>query len=152
MKVKNKVMLAGFLIASVMGTLIFMGIAQTASYYMAVDEFFEQKGKLSDRSVKLSGFIIGDSVIYDERNLKLAFDIKDEEGDQRLSVVYEGVKPDTFIDGWETIVDGRLDEEGTFVATELLVKCPSKYEAEEYQNDAGTYKYDSEKPYDQKDH
>lgn len=152
MKVKNKVMLAGFLIASVMGTLIFMGIAQTASYYMTVDEFFEQNGKLSDRSVKLSGFIIGDSVIYDERNLKLTFDIKDEEGHQRLSVVYVGVKPDTFIDGWETIVDGRLDEEGTFVATELLVKCPSKYEAEEYEKDAETYKTDSEEPYDQKDH
>jgi cytochrome c-type biogenesis protein CcmE len=148
-KVKNKVLLAGFLIASVMGTLIFMGVAQTASYYMTVNEFFEQKEKLSDRSLKLSGFIVGETVVYDEQNLRLAFDITDEAGEKQLSVVYEGVKPDTFIDEWETIIEGRINEEGVFIATELLVKCPSKYEAEEYEYDSKEYKYDSGKPNDQ---
>jgi cytochrome c-type biogenesis protein CcmE len=150
-KTKNKVLLAGLLIAGVMGALIFMGVAQTASYYMTVDEFFEKQDKLSDRSLKLSGFIVGESVDYDPQNLKLAFDITDEAGEQQLSVVYEGVKPDTFIDGWETIIEGRINEEGVFIATELLVKCPSKYESEEYQYDSEDYEYESEKPYDQKD-
>jgi cytochrome c-type biogenesis protein CcmE len=84
-KAKNKVLIAGFLIAGVMGTLIFMGVAQTASYYMTIDELFEQKEQFSDRALKLSGFIVGDTVVYDEQNLKLAFDITDEAGGKQLS-------------------------------------------------------------------
>ncbi|EGL84135.1 CcmE/CycJ protein [Caldalkalibacillus thermarum TA2.A1] len=132
MSVKTKVLLAAMVLIFAMGSLIVVSVAQTASYYLTVDEFSEQKERLSDRPVRISGFIDGGSVDYDEQNLILRFDIQDEERTKQISVVYEGVKPDTFIDGWEAIVEGRLNEEGVFEATELLVKCPSKYEGEEY--------------------
>lgn len=46
-----------------------------------------------------------------------------------LPVVYEGVVPDTFDLAESVTVGGRLAEDGTFVADQLLVQCPSKYEA-----------------------
>ena len=48
-----------------------------------------------------------------------------------LPVSYHGIIPDTFVDDAAVVVEGRLQEDGTFVAHELLAKCPSKYEAAE---------------------
>jgi cytochrome c-type biogenesis protein CcmE len=147
LKAKSKVIIAGVIILLAIGGLIATGVANTASYYMTVDEFMEKKETLSNRTVKLSGFIIGDSVIYDEQNLKLRFEIRDEEETTRLWVVYEGVKPDMFTDGWEAIVDGQLNKEGVFIASELLVKCPSKYEEQEnlLESDKPYYEYQEKK-------
>jgi cytochrome c-type biogenesis protein CcmE len=61
--------------------------------------------------------------------------LKGESGN-RISFKYEGVKPDAFNDDWEAIVDGRLQPDGIFKATDLLVKCPSKYEAMEQSGDS----------------
>jgi cytochrome c-type biogenesis protein CcmE len=44
-------------------------------------------------------------------------------------VVYRGLAPDTFTDGVEVVVEGRLQPDGTFRATTLLAKCGSRYEA-----------------------
>ena len=37
--------------------------------------------------------------------------------------------PDTFKDGAEVVVKGTLDGQ-TFVSTEVMAKCPSKYQAQ----------------------
>ena len=41
---------------------------------------------------------------------------------------YRGVAPDTFTDGVDIVVEGRLDANGVFQATTLLAKCASRYE------------------------
>ena len=43
-------------------------------------------------------------------------------------VVYRGIAPDTFTDGVDVVVEGRLGADGTFRATTLLAKCASRYE------------------------
>jgi cytochrome c-type biogenesis protein CcmE len=54
-----------------------------------------------------------------------------------VTVRYEGVVPDTFKDDAEVIVTGTLGSDGVFQASDLLAKCPSKYEAE--MKSKGTY-------------
>ncbi len=51
------------------------------------------------------------------------------DGTASLPVNYHGIIPDTFVDGADVVVEGRLGEDGTFVAHTMLAKCPSKYEA-----------------------
>ena len=46
-----------------------------------------------------------------------------------LPVAYHGIIPDTFVDGADVTVEGSLTSAGTFQATNLMAKCPSKYEA-----------------------
>ncbi len=46
-----------------------------------------------------------------------------------LPVRYAGVVPDTFRDCAGVTVRGQLGEDGTFVADEIVAKCPSRYEA-----------------------
>jgi cytochrome c-type biogenesis protein CcmE len=54
-----------------------------------------------------------------------------------VTVRYTGVVPDTFKDDAEVIVTGTLGSDGVFQASDLLAKCPSKYEAEA--KSKGTY-------------
>ena len=53
-------------------------------------------------------------------------------GQDTLPVVYASLEtPDLFKDGAEVVVEGRLvgSGRGTFEATHILAKCPSKFEA-----------------------
>jgi len=56
------------------------------------------------------------------------FEMTDEKG-EKFKVVYDGVKPSNFEQATEVVAIGRYDN-GIFQAEQLLVKCPSKYEAE----------------------
>jgi cytochrome c-type biogenesis protein CcmE len=47
----------------------------------------------------------------------------------KLRVVYVGVKPDLMRNEAQAIMTGHLAADGVFYADELLLKCPTKYEA-----------------------
>ena len=49
---------------------------------------------------------------------------------RRLQVVYIGVKPDLLRHEAQAIMTGRMDDNGVFQASELLLKCPTRYEEE----------------------
>jgi cytochrome c-type biogenesis protein CcmE len=51
-----------------------------------------------------------------------------ERTQQSIPVEYTGFVPDTFREGSGVTVRGRLQGDGTFVANEVVAKCPSKYE------------------------
>ena len=74
----------------------------------------------------MSGHIVGESILWEPRDLRLEFDMVDESG--RMSVVYDGSRPDMFRDEAELVVEGKLSPEGVFEARTLMLKCPSKYE------------------------
>jgi cytochrome c-type biogenesis protein CcmE len=52
-----------------------------------------------------------------------------EHGGSRLAVHYTNVVPDTFQEGGEIVLTGRLEGvKDLFVSDEMSAKCPSKYE------------------------
>jgi cytochrome c-type biogenesis protein CcmE len=44
-------------------------------------------------------------------------------------VVYKGAKPDLLKDEAQAILTGKVGADGIFYASELLLKCPTKYQA-----------------------
>lgn len=68
------------------------------------------------------------SVRYDVTKSELAFALKDDHGEV-LPVVYHGVKPANFEQATSVVAIGTFTA-GRFEADQLLVKCPSKYQAE----------------------
>jgi cytochrome c-type biogenesis protein CcmE len=58
----------------------------------------------------------------------LSFGLRDAHGEV-LPVEYRGVVPGNFDQATSIVAIGRY-RNGTFEAEELLVKCPSKYQAE----------------------
>ena len=67
----------------------------------------------------------------------MKFDMTD--GARTYPVSYRGITPDTFTDGVDVVVEGRLDRDGTFAATTVLAKCASRYEnvPEKYKDTPG---------------
>jgi cytochrome c-type biogenesis protein CcmE len=92
---------------------------------------FEQ-ARESSRTVQVAGHIDFDRVEYDLDNQRLVFDIyemdpQDPVSPDRLTVVYHGVVPGNFDQATSIVVRGK-PEDDLFMAEQLLVKCPSKYQ------------------------
>jgi cytochrome c-type biogenesis protein CcmE len=54
------------------------------------------------------------------------------EGEARLPVQYKGVKPDMFQAGVSVMVEGRIGQDGSLLASTLMTSCPSKYRDEKH--------------------
>ncbi len=130
---RRKTLVATFIVFVAVVYLITLGLGGTTAYYWTVDEVLDKGAGSELNRFRVSGKLVGDSVRWDAEAVRLTFDITGtEEGDKnRLTVVYNGVKPDNFMDSSEVIVEGKLDDSGVFIADTLLVKCPTKYEAED---------------------
>jgi len=85
---------------------------------------------LRDRKIQVSGNVVENSFSIDDN--VLSFQIYDPEADPsdqfRLPVRYDGGVSATFGNDVTAICTGKLDETGTLVCSELVTKCPSKYE------------------------
>lgn len=66
--------------------------------------------------------------IEDIQNRKFIFYIKDANNNE-MKVVYHGIKPNNFEIATNVVVTGKY-ENGYFNATDVLTKCPSKYEGQ----------------------
>jgi cytochrome c-type biogenesis protein CcmE len=89
--------------------------------------------------VKLGARVVAGSIKRDAGGREYAFVVTD--GAQTVNVVYRGIAPDTFTDGVDVVVEGRMGPDGTFRATTLLAKCASRYEnAPEKYRDTPGYK------------
>ena len=76
---------------------------------------------------ELTGKVVVGSV--DRSGDSLRFRVRDRNGTASVPVTYSGVVSDTFRDGREVILKGRL-QNGVFVGERdsLTTKCPSKFE------------------------
>lgn len=148
---RSKFILGGLFILAAVVYLIFSSTQQSAEYFMTVDELKTKGSQVIDKSLRLSGAVIGDSIQYDPQTLTLTFDVANVPGDNaeieaqgglaavlkaavadptrtRVTVVYVGPKPDLLRSEAQAIMTGHLGTDGIFYAEELLLKCPTKYE------------------------
>ena len=140
MNARSKFLIGGLLVLGSAGYLMASSIKQTAVYYLtptelaariASDPTFYQTG------VRVGARVVPGSIVREPGGREVAFRVTD--GARTYPVVYRGITPDTFADGVDVVVEGRLGHDGTFQATTLLAKCASRYEnaPEKYQNTPG---------------
>lgn len=82
----------------------------------------------SNRSVQVKGVAIDGTVRELDENT-FTFEMEDMSG-QVLRVRRTGIIPVNLFEADNVVVKGRY-KDGEFVAQQILVKCPSKYEAQE---------------------
>lgn len=126
---RSKLIVALVVVVCVISLLIRTAVTHASTYYVTVNEFFQQSVAEQERQTTISGEIIGSSVQWNPTTRMLQFDVEDTTGGRKLPVVYYGDKPDDFTNNWPVVVTGNRQANGHFVASKLLVKCPSKYEA-----------------------
>jgi cytochrome c-type biogenesis protein CcmE len=89
-----------------------------------------------DVPVRVHGYVSEGSIERDVPGRQVRFRVQNEaphgggSAEGALAVIYASLEtPDLFKDGAEVVVEGRLDGSGSFHATNVLAKCPSKFEA-----------------------
>ncbi|MBE3591183.1 MAG: cytochrome c maturation protein CcmE [Firmicutes bacterium] len=105
--------------------LAYTTVANAAEYYYNVDQVTKLSGAAAGRFLQVHGRVLPGSIDWRPAVPELRFQL--EWNGAVLPVVYRGVKPDVFQDGLEAVAAGRL-QGGTLQATDVTVKCPSKYE------------------------
>ena len=126
---RRKVLFAGVVVAVAIGFLVYMLVSQFTTYYLTVSEFVEKGDSLYGKQIRVAGQVVPESVDRDAENFTLSFTLAD--GEASLPVDYKGVVPDTFKAGSDLVLEGKCDAQGVFQATDLIAKCPSKYEPAE---------------------
>jgi cytochrome c-type biogenesis protein CcmE len=87
------------------------------------------EARRSGTSSQVNGTLSDPSKVhYDVDKGELVFALQDEKKEV-MQVVYRGVKPANFEQATSVVAIGTF-KDGRFEADQLLVKCPSKYQAE----------------------
>ncbi len=129
MKPRTKFLLGGALLLGTAGYLMASSIKDTAVYYLTPGELSAKTvadPTFFETGVKVGARVVPGSIKREAGGRQVAFAISD--GAKTYNVIYRGITPDTFTDGVDVVVEGRLDHGGTFHATTLLAKCASRYE------------------------
>jgi len=119
----------------IIGTIVILAFAvwgvsaffKTTVRYVSFDEARQAK-----KTVRVVGGIDFDSVRFSDNNTHLVFSIYDLEASDpmvadRMTIIYDGVIPGNFDQATSVLVRGKPGPDG-FIAEQLLVKCPSKYQ------------------------
>jgi cytochrome c-type biogenesis protein CcmE len=78
-----------------------------------------------NRSFRVGGLVVDGSVKREENSLAVQFDLTDNA--EVVPVTYTGILPDLFREGQGIVAMGRLDNNGLFVADEVLAKHDENY-------------------------
>ena len=129
MNARNKFLIGGVLVLGTASYLMASSIDETATYYLTPSELagkVQANPRFVKNGVKVGARVVSGTIVRDPGGRELSFTMTD--GTRTYPVHYRGVTPDTFTDGVDIVVEGRLDANGVFQATTLLAKCASRYE------------------------
>jgi len=151
MRNRTTFIIAGLLIVAAVAYLIISSTGTTAQYFLTVEELAQMGDDALGKNLTVSGAVLGDTIDYDAMGPRVTFTIVHVPGDPqdveragglaqvlhdatlnpdrpRLEIVYDSVKPDLLQNEAQAIVRGRLAPDGRFLADDLLLKCPTRYE------------------------
>lgn len=146
-----KFIIGGVLFAAAVAFMVISASKATAEFFLTIRELQDSEKDLSGQNLRVSGAVLGESIFFDRETEQLHFTIAHIPGDEEeieqqgglnavlhqavvdpdnphLDVIYSGPQPDMLRDEAQAIVTGTLGPEGIFIAEELLLKCPTKYE------------------------
>jgi cytochrome c-type biogenesis protein CcmE len=97
-------------------------------FFVSVTEVSEGKFP-ENRNFRVGGLVKDGSVHREEGSMEMTFLVTDLRCD--LPVSYTGVLPDLFREGQGVVAHGRLEDDGVFIADEILAKHDENYMAPE---------------------
>lgn len=103
-------------------------------YSRMVGEVVENPEDWQGRTLRVEGQLANGSVRFREDPCEWRFTL--EESGRQMPVEFsQCVVPDTFRDGMgiSVVVEGQIREDGSFVASQVIPRCPSRYEMDQRQ-------------------
>jgi len=127
MRARGKFLIGSAIIVITLVSLAYVGFTQSKTYYHTITELSTLQGTALHQRMRVSGNVRNGSIA----RLDGRVDFVLEEQGKTIPVSYVGRDPlpDTFKDGAQALVEGRLKPDGRFEAEQVQAKCASKYEA-----------------------
>ncbi len=142
-ELKNKKITFFSIIVIVIVLLLYFGFQafSEATYkYYSVSEIYSSNTMNNPSKIGLKAVLVQNTYVRSADGLSANFKVKDKENISnndsntkiQLDVEYSGEIGSVFFNEYsELIMIGNFDKNGTFIATNLSVRCPSKYMTEE---------------------
>jgi cytochrome c-type biogenesis protein CcmE len=119
----KKSYIVGGLVVALAMIMAMYSFKSTLTSYVTVSE-----AKASKRPVQVAGIVVTGTDRYDLERNNLIFVLREDGGDE-MQVEYDGPRPGNFDNVTKVVAIGKYEpKEQVFMAKELLVKCPTKYE------------------------
>ena len=112
---------AGILIAA---ALTLQAFKENMMFYIEISEVANGNYP-QDRNFRVGGLVVDGSVKRQTGELEVEFAVSDLENE--LVITYDGILPDLFREGQGIIAHGRMGDNGTFTADEVLAKHDENY-------------------------
>ncbi len=127
MKARAKFAIGSAIIVIALLSLAYVGFTQSKTYYHTVAEIQTLRGSALHERMRVGGTVKAGSLQHLPGRVDF---VLDEQG-RTLQVSYAGRDPlpDTFKEGGQALVEGRMMPDGRFVAEQVQAKCASKYQA-----------------------
>ena len=140
-----KFLAAGAVILLAVAYLLVSGTLRGARYFIGVDDLLADSAYLG-QTLRISGAVDGETIDYDSERALIQFEIVNIPADyadlaqalhqalrdpaaSRLRIeVQDAALPDLLQHEAQAILTGALAADGIFQASELLLKCPSRFE------------------------
>lgn len=123
---RRLVALAALALAIVIGFLAAQSLAGSAVYYLTPTEA-KQRGLAPGQTARLGGQVEAGTLVYEPTSRALRFVIGD--GVSRVQVVGTGAPPGLLREGAGAVVEGSLQADGVFRASQVIAKHDEVYQA-----------------------
>lgn len=123
---KKKFIFGAAFLAVAIAVLGFTAFRNAATYYYNVSEAVSMGSAVYGQNIRVSGKVAVGTIVKEDQGRALRFNVVDETAS--LPVFYRGTVPDTFKEDGEIVAEGKLNADGVFQATQIIAKCPSRYE------------------------
>jgi cytochrome c-type biogenesis protein CcmE len=128
-KLAVQILVSALVVGGGLTYLALAGFDDAMVYYKTVDELLGERAEFEGRPVRVNGLLVEGSVRARPGTDRFRFDLT--KNGARLAVEFSGILPDSMLPGRELVVQGVLQPGADLLlASEILTKCPSKYEEE----------------------
>ncbi|PJA28066.1 MAG: cytochrome C biogenesis protein [candidate division Zixibacteria bacterium CG_4_9_14_3_um_filter_46_8] len=128
--IKKVRILIAIVIVIVFGYIAWSSFSQQMTPYVGF-----RQARASARTVQVIGLLVDGHSEIDPTTGALKFSLLEQETNDRMEVIYTGgPKPGNFEQADKIVAIGKF-ENGVFHSSQLLVKCPSKYQGMENDGD-----------------
>lgn len=134
-KAKRRLVVVGGIV--VIAMLVIVAVAGSGGAASSLSIADVLSGDYQGKKVQVSGAVVADSLTSE--GSRATFQIQPEPdadgtepaGADTLTIAYDGALPATFGGGVVAICTGTVESDNSLTCTELVTKCPSKYESAE---------------------
>ena len=122
----------GVVVVFAVGFMVYAAFPGNTQYFLTVDEFVAGEQYHDGQMLRVSGKLVQDSFTRKEGTTLSRFRLTSnaDRAEPQVTASYQGIMPDLFFNPHsEIVLEGRYTPEQVFQTDNILVKCPSKYQA-----------------------